>query len=79
MRYYYNPAPLTQLRKQFQDAGYRNQERAITCALNRRQAQPRVNTLPYKSVEGLFKWVAFDLTREYGFSPGRPLRIVGLL
>ena len=30
-------------------------------------------------VEGAFKWIAFDLTCEYGFSPGRPLRIVGLL
>ena len=27
-------------------------------------------------VEGVFKWIAFDLTCDYGFSPGRPLRIV---
>jgi uncharacterized protein YjbI with pentapeptide repeats len=80
MTYGNNPGLLTQLRKQFQDAGYREQERAITCALNRRQAQRDIDTPPYKSsVEGLFKWLAFDLTSEYGFSPGRPLRIVGLL
>jgi hypothetical protein len=40
MTYASNPGPLTQLRKQFQDAGYREQERAITYALNRRDAQP---------------------------------------
>jgi Pentapeptide repeats (8 copies) len=72
LRYRDNPGPLTQLRKQFQDAGFREQERAITCALNR-YAQP------YGSAEGLFKWIAFDLTCEYGFSYGRPLLIVLLL
>jgi hypothetical protein len=36
--------------------------------------------MPFRSfVEGGFKWIAFDLTCEYGFSPGRPLRIVGVL
>jgi hypothetical protein len=30
-------------------------------------------------IEGAFKWVAFDLTCQYGFTPGRPLRIVLLL
>jgi len=36
--------------------------------------------MPLKSfVEGLFKWIAFDLTCEYGLSYGRPLRIVLVL
>jgi len=73
MTYSSNPGMLTQLRKQFQDAGYREQDRAITCALNRREAERD------SFVEGTFKWIAFDLTCQYGFSPGRPLRIVGLL
>src|SRR5271157_5372833 len=73
MTYRSNPSALTQLRKQFQDAGYREQERAITCALNRRQAELD----PF--IDRWFKRVAFDLTCQYGFSPGRPLRIVGLL
>ena len=30
-------------------------------------------------IEGAFKWIAFDLTCQYGFAPGRPLRIVALL
>ena len=100
MTYVRNPGPLTQLRKQFQDAGYREQERAITCALNRHNATPselrasiaekwnsvrgrpfdEKKIMPFRSfVEGGFKWVAFDLTCNYGFKPGRPLRIVGVL
>ena len=100
MTYGDNPGPLTQLRKQFQDAGYREQERAITCALNRHNATPsglrlfpaetwkfirnrpfeEYKIIPFGSfVERSFKWIAFDLTCEYGFSPGRPLRIVGVL
>ena len=97
---YFIPGPLTQLRKQFQDTGYREQERAITCALNRRDAAPSKlrasleekwksvrgrpfdegKVVPFKSVvEGAFRWIAFDLTCEYGLSYGRPLRIVGVL
>jgi hypothetical protein len=71
MTYDTNPGPLTALRKQFQDAGYRGPERAITCALNRGETERE------PGIEYLFKRVAFDLTCEYGFSPGRPLRIVG--
>jgi len=73
LTYFQSPAPLTQLRKQFQDAGFREQERAITCALNRREAELD------SFVERWFKRIAFDLTCAYGFQPGRPLRIVGLL
>jgi hypothetical protein len=70
MIYLENPGPLTQLRKQFQDEGYRNQERAITCALNRREAER--NPL----IERWFKRVVFDLTCQYGLTPGRPLRLL---
>jgi hypothetical protein len=97
MTYTSNPGPLTQLRKQFQDAGYREQERAITYALNRHDAQaaklrssveasfrkilrrPREEdyAMPLGSfIEAAFKWVAFDLTCQYGLTPGRPLRLV---
>jgi len=70
MMYNDNPGLLTELQKSFRDTGYREQERAITCALNRRGAERD------SGFEGLFKWLAFDLTCEYGLSPGRPLRIV---
>ena len=51
-----NPGPLIELRKQFQDAGYREQERKITYALNREEARRD------SFVERWFKRVAFDLT-----------------
>ena len=70
MTYDMNPGPLTQLRKQFQDAGYREQERAITYALNREAANRD------SPIERWFKRIAFDLTCQYGLTPGRPLRIV---
>ena len=100
MTYFTNPGPLTRLRKQFQDAGYREQERAITYALNRHDGEPsalrasveekwgslrgepfeEAAIMPLRSfIEATFKWVAFDLTCQYGMSPGRPLRIVGVL
>jgi len=70
MEYGNNPGPLTQLRKQFQDAGYRGQERAITCALNREEARRD------PVIQRWFKRMAFDFTCQYGLSPGRSLRIV---
>lgn len=69
MTYHSTPRPLTQLRKEFQDAGFRGPERAITCALNRAEARD-------SPTERWFRWIAFDLTSRYGLSPGRPLRIV---
>ncbi len=39
LTYYYNPAPLVQLRKQFEEGGFREQERKITYALKRREAE----------------------------------------
>jgi hypothetical protein len=70
LRYDEDPGPLAQLRKQFQDAGYRRQEREITCALNREEA----NRVSF--IERWFRRIAFDWTCHYGLTPGRPLRIV---
>jgi Pentapeptide repeats (8 copies) len=70
IKYDDNPGPLTQVRKQFEDAGYREQERAITCALNRREAELD------SPIDQWFKRIAFDYTCQYGLTPGRPLRIV---
>jgi len=68
-----SPPGLVRLRKQFQDEGFRQQERKVTCALNRRQAQ----LAPFP--KRWFKTVAFDLTCQYGMSSGRPLTFVALL
>jgi uncharacterized protein YjbI with pentapeptide repeats len=64
-----NSGPLFQLRKQFQDNGFREAERKITYALNRRRAQSD------SPAERWFKTIAFDWTCQYGMSPGRALRI----
>jgi hypothetical protein len=70
LRYDEDPGPLTQLRKQFQDAGYREQEREITYALNREESNRD------SFIERWFRRIAFDWTCRYGLTPGRPLRIV---
>jgi len=67
-----NPNALVRLRKQFQDGGFRLQERMITYALNRRQAELD------GPAERWFKKTAFDWTCHYGMSPGRPL-VLGFL
>jgi hypothetical protein len=78
MTYEDNPGPLTRLRKEFQDAGFRQQERAITYVLNRHETINLDSSymLPFLLFEALFKWIAFDLTCQYGLTPGRPLRLV---
>jgi uncharacterized protein YjbI with pentapeptide repeats len=84
-----NPDALVQLRKQFEDDGFRGQERKITYALKRREAE-----LAYEACSNPFNgraalWssdsvvancgsfvlnkVFFDWTCQYGMSPGRPL------
>jgi hypothetical protein len=64
-----NPDALVQLRKQFQEGGFRSQERKITYALSRRKAELD------GFVERWFQRVAFDLTCQYGMNPGRALQI----
>ena len=70
MTYADNPGPLTQLRKQFQEFGYRKQEREITCALNRVEASR--DSFP----ERWFRSIVFEWTCRYGLSPWRPLGII---
>jgi pentapeptide repeat protein len=69
MTYENSPDALVQLRKQFQDSGFRTQERRITYALSRRKAQLD------GPVERWFQRFAFDLTCQYGMNPGRSLQI----
>jgi hypothetical protein len=70
-----NPDALTTLRKRFKDDGFRDQERKITYAIKRRQAElAGTGILGY--VEYLFNRVFFDLTCQYGMSSGRPLQLV---
>jgi hypothetical protein len=72
-----NPDALVQLRKQFEEGGFRDQERKITYALKRREAELSrdrcMRGLPTDCVSFVFNTVFFDWTCWYGMSPGRPL------
>jgi uncharacterized protein YjbI with pentapeptide repeats len=68
----YNASPdaLAELRKGLKDGGFRDQERKVTYALKRREAELA------GPVNYLFNRLFFDLTCQYGMSPGRPLQLV---
>lgn len=72
-----NPDALVQLRKQFKDGGFEEQERKITYAIKRRQADTLRNMCSVSDVTDCisyaFNRVLFDLTCQYGMSPSRPL------
>jgi uncharacterized protein YjbI with pentapeptide repeats len=72
-----NPDALVQLRKQFKDGGFEEQERKITYAIKRRQADMFRNKCSVSDVTNCisyaFNRVLFDLTCQYGMSPIRPL------
>ena len=75
-----NPNALAQLRKDFKDGGFLDEERKITYALKRRQAEELRRYCRWSSLRG---WLScgeygmnrllFDLTCQYGMSPGRPV------
>ena len=85
MRYLRNPDALTQLRAEFKNAGFREQERKITYALKRRETE-----LMYEScaislsgvlpcIYGGLNTVLFDWTVHYGMNPGRMFVAVGFI
>jgi hypothetical protein len=67
---------LTQLRKAFKDDGFRDQERKVTYALKRREIDVASTKGPAGYADYLFNRVCFDLTCQYGMSPGRPLQLM---
>lgn len=83
MTYKESPIELTQLRTQFKDGGFREQERKITFALRKAAATEAWGQCKRLSLGNWRKWgrcleywfntVFFDLTCQYGMSPWRPL------
>ena len=70
MTYQIDPGPMTKLRKQFQDAGYREQERAITYVLNRHDADPaRLSSF----VKGPLKYILRYRRTPPPYAYGMPL------
>ncbi|MFQ5976445.1 MAG: pentapeptide repeat-containing protein, partial [Candidatus Hydrothermarchaeales archaeon] len=78
MRYEDSPTSLVELRKAFKVAGYRRQEREITYAIEytRTRKQMRGEEDIGGVIKGLFKCILFEVTSDYGMSPGRPLWIM---
>lgn len=72
-----DPSGMSQFRSLCQVAGYRQQERQITYSLKSvENEQLRLQCAPQESgacFEYLFNLIFFDLTCQYGMSPGRPL------
>lgn len=88
LRWVYNPNALAELRKKFKDAGLRRKERQVTYAINRSY---RLNLLEYAKdmfykkkifecgynlFEGIFYYIAFEITCKYGLSPKRSIFIL---
>lgn len=66
--------PLSHLRESFKDGGFRDQERQITFALKKRQAQ--ILWDESKFFEYWMNRILFDLPSQYGMNPGRALIII---
>jgi len=77
MVYLRSPQALIKLRKAFREAGYTEQERAITSAIKHSE-QWRGETV-WDKVESVFKYVFFDLPTQWGMYPGRALRVLVIL
>lgn len=92
LRWENSPSGLVALQQLFKSGGFRRQEREVTYAIKRsefslrypdktfRVESPVTSELDHPNqIESLFSFVLFDLTSQYGMSPGRPLRIIGTL
>jgi len=75
-----NPDALFELRKKFQDGGFRDQERKITYALKSRETQLLGENCRgardfWNCVAYFLNKAGFDLTCQYGMDPWRPIKI----
>ena len=73
-----NPQALIKLRKAFSEAGYKEQGRAITCAINRSE-EWHGDSAWDRIVGGAFKIAFFNLPTQWGMFPGRALKILVVL
>ena len=70
-----SPQALVKLRKAFKEAGYREQERAITYAIKHSELRKKVRSKEGRLDAG-FQYVFFELTTAWGAKPGRALLIL---
>ncbi len=77
MSYFTNPQALTKLRQVFKEGGYYQQEREITCAIQRsKTVEIRSKGKFLSFFEATFRYIFFDLTCQWGMVPGRALLIL---
>jgi hypothetical protein len=74
-----SPQGLHELREALKKAGMRKQEREVTYAIEHTKRIHLSKGALGDKVESVFKLVLFELTCKYGMSPGRALRILGML
>ncbi len=90
LRYDEFPQTLVEIRAQLKEAGLRKQEREVTYAIRHTETLKSLGRSPqsYRSyernnladrIEGYFNYFLFDLTCEWGMSPGRPFLILIIL
>jgi hypothetical protein len=79
MQYRQSPHAMVELREAFKKAGMRELEREVTYAKIQSDRTWENLDNSWKKFENQFHFVFFDLTCQYGMSPGRPLRILGSL
>jgi len=74
------PIGLVQLRELLKKAGLRDLEREATFAIERRRTRDQIEVArirtPATVAEGLFRWLAYDLTTAYGLHPARAMIVL---
>jgi hypothetical protein len=68
--YAYDPHVLIELREAFKKAGFKEEERQVTYAHRKHESASA------GWAQHWFNFILFDLTSQYGMSPGRPLQIL---
>jgi hypothetical protein len=79
MTFRQTPTALVELREQFKKNGLKRQEREITFAISSAERRLAWQRGGWARVASLLNFVLFELTCQYGMSPGRPLAVLALL
>lgn len=73
------PHSLVEIRNGLKEAGMREQERILTYVIKHGEMEHGWAKGEIGISEYLFSYILFELTCDWGMSPGRPLRIMGFL
>ena len=77
LRFLKSPHALIELRGEFKKAGFQDLERQITYAIKHTERQNLWRKQGvFSKIESLFNFILFEVTCQYGMSPGRALRIL---